>query len=189
MDARTNLLKRIVENSDRLTQFIEGRSEVSDSLIEDAREANTLISEARELLADVFKNQARLEELRASLEEDMSWEELAELQSLVPYIDESDLELMEAAGVPEQVLLNNVVVTDEAIEGFSRISTKEEAKNLNALGPYMTLMERLHVGEEFSEFKYYTVHGALASALGNVRAKEIYAAYQKANVQSTEQAL
>lgn len=45
---------------------------------------------------------ARLEELRASLRsESMSYGELAELQSLAPYIDPSDVELLEAAGVPE----------------------------------------------------------------------------------------
>ena len=38
------------------------------------------------------------QELRAGL---ISYGEIAELQSLAPYIDTSDVELLEAAGVPE----------------------------------------------------------------------------------------
>lgn len=44
----------------------------------------------------------RLEYLRAELRaERISWGELVELQSLVPYIEPDDVELLEAAGVPE----------------------------------------------------------------------------------------
>lgn len=44
----------------------------------------------------------RLEYLRGELRaEQISYAELAELQSLVPYIDADDVELLEAAGVPE----------------------------------------------------------------------------------------
>ena len=44
----------------------------------------------------------RLEHLRAELRaERISYSELAELQSLKEYIDSSDVELLEAAGVPE----------------------------------------------------------------------------------------
>lgn len=44
----------------------------------------------------------RLEYLRTELRaERLSYGELAELQALVPYIDPSDTELLEAAGVPE----------------------------------------------------------------------------------------
>lgn len=44
----------------------------------------------------------RLEELRTELRnETISLSELAELNSLIPYIDSSDNELREAAGVPE----------------------------------------------------------------------------------------
>jgi hypothetical protein len=44
----------------------------------------------------------RLEELRTELRaERTSWSELAELQSLAEYIDPGDVELLEAAGVPE----------------------------------------------------------------------------------------
>jgi len=44
----------------------------------------------------------RLEYLRGELRgENISYGELAELQSLIPYIDKNDVELLEAAGVPE----------------------------------------------------------------------------------------
>ena len=44
----------------------------------------------------------RLEYLRGELRaERISYEELAELQSLAEYIDKDDVELLEAAGVPE----------------------------------------------------------------------------------------
>ena len=46
----------------------------------------------------------RLEYLRGELEaERISYEELAELQSLVEHIDPSDVQLLEAAGVPEEI--------------------------------------------------------------------------------------
>ena len=44
----------------------------------------------------------RLEELRAELRaERISYGELAELESLAEYIDENDIELLEAAGISE----------------------------------------------------------------------------------------
>ena len=44
----------------------------------------------------------RLEYLRKELRaERISYQELAELQSLAPFIDAGDVELLEAAGVPE----------------------------------------------------------------------------------------
>lgn len=44
----------------------------------------------------------RLEYLRKQLHSGaISWGDLAELQALTPYIDPSDVELLEAAGVPE----------------------------------------------------------------------------------------
>ena len=46
----------------------------------------------------------RLEYLRSELEnERISYGELVELQSLAEYIDENDVELLEAAGVPETI--------------------------------------------------------------------------------------
>ena len=47
----------------------------------------------------------RLEYLREELrQERISYGELVELQSLVEYIDSGDVELLEAAGVPESKL-------------------------------------------------------------------------------------
>ncbi len=46
---------------------------------------------------------ARLDYLRGELRaERISYGELFELQSLAPYIDPGDVELLEAAGVPEE---------------------------------------------------------------------------------------
>lgn len=48
----------------------------------------------------------RLEYLRHELRKAcISWEELSELQSLVAFIDPEDVELLEAAGVPEDVIV------------------------------------------------------------------------------------
>ena len=52
------------------------------------------------------KNQARkrLEYLRGELRaERLSYGEICELQSLAPYIEPGDVELLEAAGVPERL--------------------------------------------------------------------------------------
>lgn len=49
------------------------------------------------------KIKARLEELRAILRtESISYGELHELQCLAPHIADGDVELLEAAGVPEE---------------------------------------------------------------------------------------
>lgn len=49
------------------------------------------------------KHKQRLEYLRRELRaEQISYGELAELQSLVKYIEPGDVELLEAAGVPEK---------------------------------------------------------------------------------------
>ena len=54
----------------------------------------------KEQLIKAFK--VRLEYLRKELRnETISYSELVELQNLVPYIDKNDVELLEAAGVPE----------------------------------------------------------------------------------------
>lgn len=52
---------------------------------------------------DNIEIRQRLEELRQELrQERISYGELIELQSLVEHIDSGDVELLEAAGVPEQ---------------------------------------------------------------------------------------
>lgn len=51
--------------------------------------------------------QTRLEYLRGELRaERISYSELADLQGLAEYIDPSDTELLEAAGVPESININ-----------------------------------------------------------------------------------
>lgn len=46
----------------------------------------------------------RLEELRTELRNEcIGYEELAELHSLAEYIDKGDVELLQAAGVPEDL--------------------------------------------------------------------------------------
>ncbi len=51
----------------------------------------------------------RLEELRTVLREGhISYGELAELEGLIPYIESGDVELLEAAGVPEFPEENNI---------------------------------------------------------------------------------
>jgi len=53
-------------------------------------------------MADIKQIKERLEELRIELRNEcISYGELAELQSLSEYIDKGDVELLEAAGVPE----------------------------------------------------------------------------------------
>lgn len=58
------------------------------------------IQDADEVIRANFKK--RLEELRSALEsESISTSELLELQDLAPYIEDSDVQLLEPAGVPE----------------------------------------------------------------------------------------
>lgn len=53
-------------------------------------------------MIDIISIRKRLEYLRAELRaERISYEELIQLQNLIPYIDKEDVELLEAAGVPE----------------------------------------------------------------------------------------
>jgi hypothetical protein len=57
---------------------------------------------ARIVAREAWAARERLEALRAALRaENISWGELAELQSLTAYIEPGDAELLEAAGVPE----------------------------------------------------------------------------------------
>lgn len=53
---------------------------------------------------------SRLEYLRGELRKEcISYGELAELQSLAEYIEPGDVELAEAAGIPEDVFLSRSV--------------------------------------------------------------------------------
>lgn len=63
----------------------------------------------------IICNIERLEYLREELRgERISTEELIELQSLVDYIDPSDVELLEAVGVPERGAGDDYPVTEYA---------------------------------------------------------------------------
>jgi hypothetical protein len=65
-----------------------------------ADELTALETAQKEL--DIIEKQIRLEELRAELRaEGISYAETIELQSLEQYIDKHDIELREAAGLPE----------------------------------------------------------------------------------------
>lgn len=68
-------------------------------------DSRTKVDNAVHYIVEMFfsvSSRKRLEELRIILRaENMSYEELAELQSLAQCIDPSDVELLEAAGVPE----------------------------------------------------------------------------------------
>ena len=66
------------------------------------KKSNRGISHARKLTARQRDIKRRLEYLRGELRaERISYEELAELQSLAAHIDPGDVELLEPAGVPE----------------------------------------------------------------------------------------
>lgn len=70
----------------------------------------------------------RLEYLRAELRaERISYGELAELQGLTEYIDPSDVELLEAAGVPEWNLV--WIVNDEKGDTLAEFATDDDARD------------------------------------------------------------
>tara|TARA_R110001592_G_scaffold327353_1_gene608486 strand:+ start:237 stop:392 length:156 start_codon:yes stop_codon:yes gene_type:complete len=49
-----------------------------------------------------MKTEKRLNEIRQSLrDENISYGEILELQTMIKYIDDNDVELREAAGIPE----------------------------------------------------------------------------------------
>ena len=88
-----------------------GKDELGRLRFEDSKGINRIFSPKgmnkyakRHMMADGGEIEAkkRLEELREVLRsEDMSYSELLDLQSLAKYIDKDDVELLEAAGVPE----------------------------------------------------------------------------------------
>lgn len=83
---------------DRLSHY--EQEDVTDSFDDGYRSAPWPTPE--NLWPDPDAPAARLEYLRGELRaERISYGELAELQDLIPHIDAGDLELLEAAGVPE----------------------------------------------------------------------------------------
>lgn len=114
--------------------------------------------ETRTLIKDALKRQtqrvkdgqvkARLEYLRGELRaERISYGELAELQSLIKYIDLGDVELLEAAGVPETI--------EERLERFNDApAPRIEAEDLS--GTSQTVCHKC--GDKFPDFDAYNVH-------------------------------
>jgi hypothetical protein len=91
----------------------------------------------------------RLEELRTELRaERISYSELAELQALYGHIEPEDVELLEAAGVPE----------------FSEMSEREQALAA-AARKALDALENM-TSEEFARGADADVRIALAAALG-----------------------
>ena len=73
----------------------------AQNLIQDAKSVAT---EEPSLFADIDSKKERLEEIREEIQnESVSYGELVELQELTEYIEDGDVELLEAAGVPEFV--------------------------------------------------------------------------------------
>ena len=101
-------------NAERFIQLQDKANQEIDTLGQTTEEtfnaldtlSNTLthdeIDDALAIKVKCLTAKIRLEYLRNELRaERISYGELAELQSLIPYIDKGDVELLEAAGVPE----------------------------------------------------------------------------------------
>jgi hypothetical protein len=83
--------KSEIESIDNLIQ--------AQNIIQDAKSVGTT---EPSLFEDIDAKKERLEEIRTELDnETMSYGELAELQDLSEFIEEGDVQLLEAAGVPE----------------------------------------------------------------------------------------
>ena len=90
-------IKTAVSKLERTIIYLETRSFAVLLTEEQQAELETAKKEL-----DIMEKKERLEELRKELRaERLSTGELIELQSLIPYIDKGDVELLEAAGVPE----------------------------------------------------------------------------------------
>lgn len=106
----------------------------------------------------------RLENLRAELRaESISWGELHELQSLAKHIEPGDVELLEAAGVPESVAMlgafrstrradntgrtngQRAVAAERALDGWRKGDQKDEADLQDLLSDLMHLAHRERV--------------------------------------------
>jgi hypothetical protein len=94
-----------VESDSDADHIRELAADDADYLREDLLALGFSVEEIGAALAEAGVSDApadRLEYLRAELRaERLSWGELAELQSLAPHIAADDVELLEAAGVPE----------------------------------------------------------------------------------------
>jgi hypothetical protein len=76
---------------------------------------------------------ARLEELRTELRaERISYGELAELAELVDSIEEDDVELLEAAGVPEHATIIRYVITHINKDGTRQLTSPQQGRYTHA---------------------------------------------------------
>jgi hypothetical protein len=108
----------------------------AQNLIQDAKSVGTT---EPSLFADIDSKKERLEEIRTELDnESVSYGELAELQEMTEFIEEGDVQLLEAAGVPEfddniqemelpDMLVETKEMTrSEVIEEYGEILTEEQ---------------------------------------------------------------
>lgn len=125
--------------------------------------------------------QQRLEYLRGELRaERISYDELSELQSLAGYIDAGDVELLEAAGVPEHDAPRDEEqgerwrVDDGCKPNRGRVFVIDEGKRLSVAVLYGTFEQREPVSVEEAQTRAARIvravnsHDALVGALKGV---------------------
>lgn len=95
---------------------------VAQNMVLDAKSVGTT---EPSLFADIESKKERLEEIREELDnESVSYGELAELQELTEFIEEGDVQLLEAAGVPEFEAEKTIDLSD--LEGEYTIDKMEQ---------------------------------------------------------------
>ena len=93
-----------------------------------------------------------LEYLRGELQQErISWGELHELQCLVPFIDEGDVELMEAAGVPEVKIFKDEVCVDHAIVSQDLAKKVQGVLGIKPRGPHDAVKMALDILTPFQD--------------------------------------
>lgn len=98
-----NKCKHTANDLDGILHLIDG---IQDFIVDSkqAKENEVFNTETQNERIKMEHNKKRLEELRTRLRNEcISYEELAELHSLAKYIDKGDVELLQAAGVPEDL--------------------------------------------------------------------------------------
>lgn len=122
------------------------------------------------------EHETRLEQLRQSIQsETISYGELAELQSLAAFIDPSDVELLEAAGVPES---KDDETRDESFDDAS----KKAMELLDQAAPLVAqalevLMKAFGVGDAYAierDIDYPPEKWRAATILVNARAAHMH---------------
>lgn len=99
-DSNYNLRVRIFHEKKCIIGYNARNNSKTEHIIDAAK---LTLSDPKNFVLD-YDIQERLERIRTELRADrISYGELDELQSLAKYIDPSDVELLEAAGVPEKL--------------------------------------------------------------------------------------